>query len=173
LAKSLKRLTRTPGQTDVRLNSSTRQPASDPRSQTAEPRNNRCDVAASCPHSIFAKRLECCADRSSPPHFSDVTGLADDVRLRGQNRRHGCYSNQTARITSPITKKNSRLSPRRVGNTNAATTRTGPTSISTSAWSRRGCAPVEIFLSSSSGTVARRQAPLASLVYVRACVFTI
>ena len=29
---------------------------------------------------------------------------------------------------------------------------------------RRGYAPVEIFLSSSSGTVARRQAPLASLV---------
>src|SRR4029077_4540565 len=67
LAKSLKRLTRIPGQTDVRLNSSIRQPASDPRSQTAEPQNNRCDVAASCPHSIFAKRLECCADRSSPP----------------------------------------------------------------------------------------------------------
>jgi hypothetical protein len=34
-----------------------------------KPQNNRCDVAASCPHSIFifAKRLECCADRLSPP----------------------------------------------------------------------------------------------------------
>src|SRR6516225_8849740 len=67
LAKSLKRLTRIRGQTDVRLNSSTRQLASDPRSQTAEPQNNRCDVAASCPHSISAKRLECCTDRMSLP----------------------------------------------------------------------------------------------------------
>ncbi|WP_210419149.1 hypothetical protein, partial [Bradyrhizobium sp. NAS80.1] len=45
----------------------TRQPASDPRSQTAEPQNNRCDVAASCPHSISAKGLVCCTDRLSPP----------------------------------------------------------------------------------------------------------
>src|SRR6476646_3360787 len=44
------------------------------RSQTAEPQNNRCDVAASCPHSIFAKRLECCADRSSPPRKADLGG---------------------------------------------------------------------------------------------------
>src|SRR3984893_13289903 len=63
----MKRLKRTPGQTDVRLNSSTRQLASDPRSQTAEPQNNKCDVAASCPHSILVKRLECCADRLNPP----------------------------------------------------------------------------------------------------------
>src|SRR5215475_11936644 len=67
LAKSRKTRTRMPGQTDVRWTSSTRQPASDPRSQTAEPQNNRCDVAASCPHSISAKRLECCTDRLSPP----------------------------------------------------------------------------------------------------------
>jgi len=32
----------------------------------------RCDVAASCPHSILAKRLECCADRLSPPLISLV-----------------------------------------------------------------------------------------------------
>src|ERR1700759_4584659 len=68
----MKRLKRTPGQTDVRLNSSTRQLASDPRSQTAEPQNNKCDVAASCPHSILVKRLECCADRLNPPPFADV-----------------------------------------------------------------------------------------------------
>src|SRR6202035_4973387 len=72
LAKSMKRLKRTPGQTDVRLNSSTRQLASDPRSQTAEPQNNKCDVAASCPHSILVKRLECCADRLNPPAKADV-----------------------------------------------------------------------------------------------------
>src|ERR1700733_4185648 len=67
----MKRLKRTPGQTDVRLNSSTRQLASDPRSQTAEPQNNKCDVAASCPHSILVKRLECCADRLNPPAKAD------------------------------------------------------------------------------------------------------
>src|SRR6516164_11580997 len=73
LAKSLKRLTRIRGQTDVRLNSSTRQLASDPRSQTAEPQNNRCDVAASCPHSITAIRLECCTDRLSlPPIATEI-----------------------------------------------------------------------------------------------------
>src|SRR6202030_3344780 len=88
LAKSLKRLTRTPGQTDVRLNSSTRQPASDSRSQTAEPQNNRCVVAASCPHSILAKRLECCADRLSPPHLTDVTSRAADVGSSRYSRRH-------------------------------------------------------------------------------------
>src|SRR5579862_9521094 len=69
----MKRLKRTPGQTDVRLNSSTRQLASDPRSQTAEPQNNKCDVAASCPHSILVKRLECCADRLNPPHYFDIS----------------------------------------------------------------------------------------------------
>src|SRR5205823_1435406 len=39
------------------------------RSQIADrwPPSNKCDVAASCPHSIFAKRLECCADQLSPP----------------------------------------------------------------------------------------------------------
>jgi hypothetical protein len=63
---------RTDIETDARLNSSPRQPASDPRSQTAEPQNNRCDVAASCPHSIFATRLECCADQLSPPHKAAV-----------------------------------------------------------------------------------------------------
>src|ERR1700730_4394789 len=68
----MKRLKRTPGQTDVRLNSSTRQLASDPRSQTAEPQNNKCDVAASCPHSILVKRLECCADRLNPPPKAGV-----------------------------------------------------------------------------------------------------
>src|SRR5580704_17977183 len=68
----MKRLKRTPGQTDVRLNSSTRQLASDPRSQTAEPQNNKCDVAASCPHSILVKRLECCADRLNPPRKPDL-----------------------------------------------------------------------------------------------------
>src|ERR1700689_4996427 len=72
----MKRLKRTPGQTDVRLNSSTRQLASDPRSQTAEPQNNKCDVAASCPHSILVKRLECCADRLNPPGIADMAGLA-------------------------------------------------------------------------------------------------
>src|SRR4029077_7740235 len=87
LAKSLKRLTRIPGQTDVRLNSSIRQPASDPRSQTAEPQNNRCDVAASCPHSIFAKRLECCADRSSPPPRPVIRALANIV-IGGWSRRN-------------------------------------------------------------------------------------
>src|SRR6516164_8352185 len=80
LAKSLKRLTRIRGQTDVRLNSSTRQLASDPRSQTAEPQNNRCDVAASCPHSISAKRLECCTDRLSPPSIADNPRARVDVR---------------------------------------------------------------------------------------------
>ena len=65
-----------PGQTDVRLNSSTRQPASDPRSQTAELQNNRCDVAASCSHSIFAKRLEFCVDQLSPPPKPDVAPLS-------------------------------------------------------------------------------------------------
>src|SRR4029077_11424083 len=87
LAKSLKRLTRIPGQTDVRLNSSIRQPASDPRSQTAEPQNNRCDVAASCPHSIFAKRLECCADRSSPPPKATEVLLCGAM-TRWAKRRH-------------------------------------------------------------------------------------
>src|ERR1700751_1777946 len=53
---------------------------SDPRSQTAEPQNNRCDVAASCPPSIFAKRLECCADRSSPPsHFQTSSRVPRQV----------------------------------------------------------------------------------------------
>jgi integrase len=40
--------------------------------QTAEPQNNKCDVAASCSHSISAKRLECCADRLSPPSIPDA-----------------------------------------------------------------------------------------------------
>src|ERR1700722_6766481 len=75
----MKRLKRTPGQTDVRLNSSTRQLASDPRSQTAEPQNNKCDVAASCPHSILVKRLECCADRLNPPLVADTTRLISSV----------------------------------------------------------------------------------------------
>jgi hypothetical protein len=35
----------------------------------------RGDVAASCPHSIFAKRLECCADRLSKPPNPDVGTL--------------------------------------------------------------------------------------------------
>src|SRR6516225_2107310 len=52
------------------IDSSTRQPASDPRSQTAEPQINRCGVTASCPHSISAKRLECCTDRLSPPQIA-------------------------------------------------------------------------------------------------------
>src|SRR5215468_1028202 len=81
-AKSRKTRTRMPGQTDVRWTSSTRQPASDPRSQTAEPQNNRCDVAASCPHSILAKRLECCTDWLSPPPLA--TKLA---RQRNMSRR--------------------------------------------------------------------------------------
>ena len=46
------------GQTGVRSNSSARQPASDPKSQTAGPPNNRCDVAVSCPHSIFVKKIK-------------------------------------------------------------------------------------------------------------------
>src|SRR5580704_8374340 len=83
----MKRLKRTPGQTDVRLNSSTRQLASDPRSQTAEPQNNKCDVAASCPHSILVKRLECCADRLNPPSKSDLRRCLIDVRS-SPNCRH-------------------------------------------------------------------------------------
>ncbi len=66
-ARLPKRPTRTPGQIGVRSNSSTRRPASDPRSRTAGPPNNKCDVAVSCPHSISATRLVCCADQLSPP----------------------------------------------------------------------------------------------------------
>src|SRR6478752_7961594 len=33
------------------------------RSRTAERPSNKCDVAVSSPHPIFAKRLECCADQ--------------------------------------------------------------------------------------------------------------
>src|ERR1700735_5560078 len=77
----MKRLKGSPRQTDVRLNSSTRQLASDPRSQTAEPQNNKCDVAASCPHSILVKRLECCADRLNPPSKADMPGVAEGCPL--------------------------------------------------------------------------------------------
>ena len=49
--------------------------ASDPRSQTAEPQNNRCELAASYPHSTFAKRLECCSDRLNPPPTADVLSV--------------------------------------------------------------------------------------------------
>jgi hypothetical protein len=42
-------------------------PASDPRSRIAGPQSSKCDAAASCPHSIFATRLECCADQLSAP----------------------------------------------------------------------------------------------------------
>ena len=31
--------------------------------------SNKCDVAVSCPHSIVAKRLECCVDQLSPPQI--------------------------------------------------------------------------------------------------------
>jgi hypothetical protein len=45
---------------------------------------NKCDVAVSYPHSIFAKRLECCADQLSPPrradHHLDQPAKADWVR---------------------------------------------------------------------------------------------
>src|ERR1700712_311104 len=36
-----------------------------PRSRAAEQPSNKYDVVVSCPHSIFAKRLECCADQLS------------------------------------------------------------------------------------------------------------
>jgi len=87
------------------LNSSIRQPASDPRSQTAEPQNNRCDVAASCPHSIFAKRLECCADRSSPPPYA-VAVSADGSRAYVTNEGSGTVSvidTATNSVVSTIT----------------------------------------------------------------------
>ena len=46
--------------------------ASDPRSRIVGPQSNKCDAAASCPHSIFAKRLKCCADQLSPPRKADI-----------------------------------------------------------------------------------------------------
>src|SRR6478609_7880330 len=64
--------TKTPGQIGVRSNSSARRPASDPRSRIAGPPSDKCDVAVSSPHSIFAERLECCADQLSPPLISHV-----------------------------------------------------------------------------------------------------
>src|ERR1700716_4201901 len=54
------------GQIGVRSNSSAHRPASDPRSRIAGQPSNKCDLAVSCPHSIFATRLECCADQLSP-----------------------------------------------------------------------------------------------------------
>src|ERR1700730_6695675 len=71
-ARSPRRPTRTPGQIGVRSNSSARRPASDPRSRTAGPPSNKCDVAASCTHSIFARRLECCAHQLNPPRKADI-----------------------------------------------------------------------------------------------------
>jgi hypothetical protein len=47
-------------------------PTSDPRSRIAGPQSSKCDAAASCPHSIFAKRLECCADQLSAPRKADI-----------------------------------------------------------------------------------------------------
>ena len=73
---------RTPGQTGARSNSSARRLASDPISRTAERPSNKYDVAVSCPHSIFAKRLECCADQLSPPRNAASHG---HVRSRRQN----------------------------------------------------------------------------------------
>ena len=70
LARSPKRPKRIPGQIDVRLNSWARQPASDPRSQTAEPPSNKCDVAVSWPTPLLAKRLVCCADQLNPTRQS-------------------------------------------------------------------------------------------------------
>src|SRR5258705_3702951 len=75
-ARSVRRPTRTPGQIGVRSNSSARRPASDPRSRIAGPPSSKCDVAVSCPHSIFAKRLECCADQLSPPPEADIQGCS-------------------------------------------------------------------------------------------------
>jgi hypothetical protein len=72
LAKSQRRQKKTPGQTGARSNSSARRPASDPRFRIAGRPSNKCDVAVSCPHSIFAKRLECCADQLSSPPNSDI-----------------------------------------------------------------------------------------------------
>ena len=67
------------GQIGVRSNSSARQPASDPRSRIAGRPSNKCDVAVSCPHSIFAKRLECCVDQLSPPGTRSVAQAPADV----------------------------------------------------------------------------------------------
>jgi cytochrome P450 family 104 len=53
LARSRRRPKRTPGQTGARSHSWAPQPASDPRSLTAELPSNKCDAAVSCPHSIF------------------------------------------------------------------------------------------------------------------------
>jgi hypothetical protein len=77
LARSRRRQKRTPGQTGARSNSSARRLASDPISRTAERPSNKYDVAVSCPHSIFAKRLECCADQLSPPRKAVVRIIVD------------------------------------------------------------------------------------------------
>src|SRR6202035_5745680 len=69
----------------VRSNSSARRPASDPRSLTAGPPSNKCDVAASCTHSIFARRLECCAHQLNPPRKAAVRfEQTDKIRLGAQ-----------------------------------------------------------------------------------------
>ena len=62
------------------LNSSTRQPASDPIFQTVGPQNNRSAVAASCPHSISAKRLECCSDQLNSPPKADIYPRFSQIR---------------------------------------------------------------------------------------------
>jgi hypothetical protein len=64
------------GQIGVRSNSSARQPASDPRPQTAEPPSNKYDVAVHGTHSIVAKRLECCSDQLNPPRKAVVHAQA-------------------------------------------------------------------------------------------------
>ena len=74
------------GQIGVRSKSSARRPASDPRSRIAGRLSNKCDVAVSCPHSIFAKRLECCADQLSPPREADDRLRAEAARY--QNRKN-------------------------------------------------------------------------------------
>jgi hypothetical protein len=63
----------------------------------SEPQNNGCEVAASCSHSIFAKRLECCADQLSPPpnRHCGPPCRAPDARdsmttLRASQAARGC-----------------------------------------------------------------------------------
>jgi hypothetical protein len=99
LVRSQRRQKRTPGQTGVRSNSSARRPASDPISRIAGPQSNKCDVAASCPHSIFVKRLECCADQLCPPPKAVI-------RRSNVMGRLGAQTNASAglRITAPVHK---------------------------------------------------------------------
>jgi hypothetical protein len=82
LARSRKIPTRTPDKIGVRSNSSTRRPASDPRSQTTEPPSNKCDVAASWSTLHLAKRLVCCADQLNPPRKADIRRNTDVLGIR-------------------------------------------------------------------------------------------